>query len=145
MEYASSMEVESASLPGVRFTINRMSFGRRLDLIRQLKGLLGRLDFVLAAGAETPENQANAALLVGEVNRAYLQWGLRTVSGLEMDGEGVTAETLMDRAPEPLVEEVLLAIRHEAGLTKAETKNSKSPSISSEQTRPDGSATPAAA
>ena len=144
MQYESSVEVDSQKLPGVRFTVERMSFGRRLELIRQLKELLGRLDFVLAANAGGPEKQAEAALLVGEIDRIYLRWGLRKVDGLVMDGEEVTAESVIERAPEALIEEILQAIRREAGISPAEAKNSKSPFISSELNRPDGSATPAA-
>ena len=144
MQYESSVEVDSQKLPGVRFTVERMSFGRRLELIRQLKQLLGRLDFVLAASAEGPEKQAEAALLAGEIDRIYVRWGLRKVDGLVMDGEEVTAESVIERAPEALVEEILQAIRREAGISQAEAKNSKSPFISSEPNRPDGSATPAA-
>ena len=144
MEYESGVAVASVTAPGVRFVVERMSFGRRLELIRQLKGWLGRLEFV-TAGPKGPEREAEAALLAGEIDRIYLRWGLRSVSGIEIDGEPVTPESLVDKGPEELVEEVLRAIRHEAGLNEAERKNCESPSISCEETRPDGSATIAAA
>jgi len=120
-----------------------MSFGRRLELIRELKGWLGRLEFV-SAGAAGPEQQAEAALLAGEIDRIYLRWGLRRLMGLEIDGEEVTPESLLESGPEELVEEILQAIRREAGLSEAERKNFASPSISCEAGRPDGSATVAA-
>jgi hypothetical protein len=141
MRYESSVEIASESIPGVRFTVERMSFGRRLDLIRRLKGLTGRLAFLSAAPAADPERQAEAALLAGEINRLYLSWGLRKLTGLQIDGEEPSLEALLERGPEGLVQEILNAIRHEAGLSEAESKNSKSPFISSEQTKPDGSAT----
>lgn len=144
MQYESTVEVRSEKIPGVRFTVERMSFGRRLELIRQLKSWLGRLEFVKAGNGDGPEQQAEAALVAGEIDRIYLRWGLRGIAGLAIDGETVTPEGLVEKGPEELVREVLEAIRREAGLSEAERKNFKSPSISCEGTRPDGSATLAA-
>jgi hypothetical protein len=141
--YESLVEVVSERLPGVRFRVERMSFGRRLELVRQLKDLLARLEFLQAA-PQSPAQQAEATLVAGEVDRIYLRWGLRSVEGLEIDGQPATPEALLERGPEPLVDEALAAIRREAGLSEAERKNSRSPSISSSETRPDGSATIAA-
>ncbi len=143
MRYDSALELASQRITGVTFQIGRMSFGRRLELIRELKGWLGRLEFV-SAGAAGPEQQAEAALLAGEIDRIYLRWGLRRLMGLEIDGEEVTPESLLESGPEELVEEILQAIRREAGLSEAERKNFASPSISCEAGRPDGSATVAA-
>jgi len=138
--YASAVEVASAVAPGVRYMVERMSFGRRLELIRRLKEWLGRLEFVRAA-KEGAEREAEAALVAGEIDKIYLEWGLRELSGLEIDGEEITPQKLIEKGPEALVEEVLGAIRREAGLTEAERKNSESPSISSGAARPGGSAT----
>jgi hypothetical protein len=141
--YDSSVEIRSSSLPGVRFTIERMSFGRRLELIRRLKDWLGRLEFA-AAGPEGARREAEAALLAGEIDRIWMAWGLRGVAGLQIDGEEATPEVLLEKGPEALVHEILQAIRREAGLGEAERKNCGSPSISSGETRPGGSATVAA-
>ena len=54
MGYESGVEIVSEAAPGVRFVVERMSFGRRLELIRQLKGWLGKLEFI-TAGPEEPE------------------------------------------------------------------------------------------
>jgi len=56
LKYESAIEVASEKFPGIRFVVERMSFGRRLDLIRELKGWLGRLEFV-SAGAGGQEQQ----------------------------------------------------------------------------------------
>ena len=143
MGYESVVEVASETIAGVRFAVDRMSFGRRLELIRELKQWLGRLEFV-ASGPKGPEQEAEAALLAGEIDRIYLQWGLRGVKGLEIDGEEATAEKLIERGPEGLVAEILRAIRREAGLSEEERKNCESPSIFSGEARPDGSARTAA-
>ena len=102
MGYESGVEIASVGVPGVRFVVERMSFGRRLELIRQLKGWLGKLEFV-TAGPEGPEREAEAALLAGEIDCIYLRWGLRSVTGIEIDGEPVTQESLVDKGPEALV------------------------------------------
>jgi hypothetical protein len=141
--YQSVVEVASERAPGVRYRVERMSFGRRLELVRQLKDLLGRLEFLQAA-PQSPQQQAEAALLAGEIDRLYLRWGLRSVEGLEIDGQPATPDALLERGPETLVDEALAAVRREAGLSEAERKNSGSPSISSSGIRPDGSATTAA-
>lgn len=143
VRYESVAQVASTRVMGVSFRVERMSFGRRLELIRELKGLLGRLQFV-QAGPEGPEREAEAALVAGEIDRIYLRWGLRGIEGLEIDGAPVTPDSLVEKGPEELVEEVLAAIRREAHLGEDERKNSASPSISSGETRPDGSATSAA-
>ena len=144
--YESVVEAASARRPGVRFRVERMSFGRRLELVRQLRELLGRLECV-QAGPQGPAQEAEAALVAGEIDRIYLRWGLRGVEGLEIDGAPATPESLAERGPEELVEEALAAIKREAGLTEAERKNSASPSISCGEAPcgagPDGSATTA--
>ena len=144
MTYESTVTVESAQYPGVRFTVKRMSFGRRLELTRKVKERLGRLDF-LAAGEPGAADDTEAALLTGEIDREYGAWGLAAVDGLEIDGEPATPQTLMEKGPEPLVGEVLEAVYREAGLSEDERKNSESHSTSSKEIRPGGNATNAGA
>ena len=144
MTYESTVTVESAKYPGVRFTVRRMSFGRRLELTRTIKERLGRLEF-LAAGESGVSDETEAALLTGEIDREYGAWGLAAVDGLEIDGEPATPQSLIDKGPEPLVAEVLEAVYREAGLSEDERKNSESHSTSSKETRPGGNATNAGA
>ncbi len=144
MNYESTTEVESRSHPGVRLRVRRMSFGRRLELTRQVKDLVGRMEF-LRAGEGGPQDEAEAAVLGAEVDRAYLSWGLAAVEGLEIDGAEATPEALVDSGPEELVAEALEAVRAEAGLSEEERKNSESPSTLSTGAKPRGSATTVAA
>ena len=144
MNYESTVTLESAKCPGVRFTVRRMSFGRRLELTRKVKERLARLEF-LSAGESGGTDEAEAALLTGEIDREYGTWGLAGLEGLDIDGEEATPQTLMEKGPEPLVAEVLEAIYREAGLSEDERKNSESHSISDTATRPDGNATNAGA
>jgi hypothetical protein len=143
MTYESTRLVESQECGGVRFTVYRMSFGRRLELTRKVRELLGRLEFVRAGPAGNAED-AEAALLAGEIDREYARWGLASIEGLEIDGRAATPEDLIEKGPERLLAEVLAAIRREAGLEEEERKNSESHSTFCEADRPGGNATNAA-
>lgn len=144
MTYASTTQLESKECAGVRLTLRRMSFGRRLELTRKVRELLGRLEFV-RAGPGGSADDAEAAILAGEIDREYVRWGLASVEGLEIDGSPASPEDLIEKGPEKLLAEVLAAVRHEAGLDEDERKNSESHSTSCEEDRPGGNATNAAA
>src|ERR1039458_7235530 len=92
MTYESVKEVESKIAPGVRFRIARMSFARRVDLMRQVRELARRMEF-LEAGRE-PGETMDSTLIQVEVNRLYLMWGLIEVAGLEVDGAAATPASL---------------------------------------------------
>jgi hypothetical protein len=121
MTYESVRVVESQVAPGVAFTVARMSFARRLELMRRIRDLAGRVEF-LEAG-QKPCEQMDAGLLRAEIDRLYLVWGLRAISGLEVDGVDATPESLADSGPEELFREALTAVRTETGLNEAERKN----------------------
>ena len=44
MKHTSEVTREAASAPGVKFTIARMSFGRRLDLTRRIWDVARRME-----------------------------------------------------------------------------------------------------
>ena len=121
MNYESVSVVESRVANGVSYTVARMSFGRRTELMRRVWELASRMEF-LEAGQE-PGEKMDAALLQAEINRVYLTWGLRGVSGLELDGVEATPELLAEAGPEDLFQEALTAVRAETGLNGAERKN----------------------
>ncbi len=121
MVYESVRVVESAGEPGVTFRVARMSFGRRMELMRKVRELARRMEF--AEAGDGAGDKMDAALLRTEIDRLYLEWGLLEVSGLELDGVEATPELLVDKGPEELVREALAAVRAEAGLNEAERKN----------------------
>jgi hypothetical protein len=121
MTYESVKTVDSQAAAGVRYSIARMSFGRRVELMRRVRELAKRVEF-LEAG-EDAGGKMDAGLLRAEVDRLYLEWGLRGVSGLELDGAEATPESLIENGPEELFREALEAVRVETGLTEAERKN----------------------
>jgi len=121
MTYESVRKVESRVARGVTFTLAKISFGRRVELMRGVRELARRIEFLEAGQA--PGDKMDAALLQTEIDRLFLTWGLRAVSGLEMDGADATPELLAEAGPEDLFREALAAVRAETGLTEAERKN----------------------
>jgi hypothetical protein len=121
MTYQSVERVESKIAGGVTYSVLKMSFARRMDLMRRVRELARRGDF-LAAGQDAGERM-DAALLEVEIERLYVVWGLREVSGLEVDGVNATPELLAEAGPEDLFREALAAVRSATGLSDAERKN----------------------
>jgi hypothetical protein len=121
MTYESISIVESQVAPGVSYTVAKMAFGRRVELMRRIRELARRMEF-LEAG-DKPADKMDAALLEVEMNRLYVTWGLRAVSGLVLDGEEATPERLAESGPEDLFREALAAVQAAAGLSEAERKN----------------------
>ena len=121
VEYESVKSIASKSFPGVRFTVHKMSFGRRLELCHRIREIAPKLEF-LEAGSEFGE-KVEANLLGQEIENLYLRWGLATVEGIVIDGELPTAEVLIASGPEALSKEIVAAIQAECGLTEEERKN----------------------
>ena len=121
MSYESVVNVASGVRAGVSFRVARMSFGRRVELMRKVRELARRMEF-LEAGASEGERM-DAGLLRAEIDRMCLLWGLTGVSGLQVDGVEATPEALVERGPEELFREALAAVRRETGLTDDERKN----------------------
>ena len=119
--YQSSVWHRSATHPRVRFAVARMSFGRRLEIARDIRDIGQRLEYLEAGGslAEKAEGAAAAA----EIDRVYLQCGLAGLEGLEIDGAPATTQTLFEAGPEELTREILDAIKAEWGLSEPERKN----------------------
>jgi hypothetical protein len=57
------------------------------------------------------------------MDRLFLEWGLESVRGLEIDGEDATVASMIDRGPEELVHEALSIVKAECGLSETERKN----------------------
>ncbi|MGI8990141.1 MAG: hypothetical protein ACR2I2_11235 [Bryobacteraceae bacterium] len=122
MNYDSVVPVTSRVRDGVSFTISRMSFGRRVELMGRVRDLASRLEFFEAGSGNKDRIEAN--ILSAEIDGLYLRWGLREVSGLTIDGQPATPELLASSGPEDLFVEALNAVKSECGLSEAERKNS---------------------
>src|SRR5512135_33876 len=97
-EYESVVSIGSKTAPGVTFSIQRISFGRRMELSRQVRELSRRAEF-LAAGTAVQE-QIEANILAQEIDAMYFRWGFVSVEGLAIDGEAATGEQLLEKGPE---------------------------------------------
>src|SRR5438552_18165050 len=73
--YETATVVESNVVRGVKFTIAKISFGRRVELMRRVRELARRLEF-LEAGKE-PGEKMDAAILRAEMDRLYVAWGVQ--------------------------------------------------------------------
>ena len=113
--------VRSELRPDVEYDVARMSFGRRLELMKKIRDLAARIEFFEAGQAES--NRMEASLLAGEMDRVFLEWGLQGVSGLQVDGAPASVAALIENGPEDLVHEALGIIKAECGLNEAERKN----------------------
>jgi hypothetical protein len=121
MVWQSTVNTPSKAHPGVEFVIVRMSFGRRLELMKRVRDLAARAEFFEAGCDE--KNRMEASLLGAEMDRLYLEWGLAEVHGLELDGMPASPLALIERGPEDLFREALEAVRAECGLSEPERKN----------------------
>jgi hypothetical protein len=121
VSYESALTIESKVMPGVKFVVNRISFGRRMELSRRVREITQKIEF-LEAGSELDE-KIEAGILAQQVDAMYLRWALVGVDGLEIDGEPATAERLLDRGPDDLAREIVGAIKEQCGLSEAERKN----------------------
>jgi hypothetical protein len=119
--FESETVVHSATHPGVKFRIVRVSFARRLDLMRRVRELARRAEF-LSAGQD-PANRMDAALLQAEIELLYVAWGVKAVDGLTVNGIAASPELLAE-GPEEVFREALAAVRKELGLSEEERKNS---------------------
>jgi hypothetical protein len=119
--YESVITTESTAMPGVVFVINRISFGRRMELSRLVREIGKKAEF-LEAGTDLQE-RIEAGILAHEVDAMYLRWGLVSVEGLIIDGAPAAAEQLLDSGPEALTREIVAAIKAQCGLSEAERKN----------------------
>lgn len=113
--------IASEARPGVEFVIARMTFGRRIELMRAVRDLATRLEY-FEAGRDA-KNGMEASLLGAEIDCIYIRWGLEEIRGLELDGAPATAESLMESGPEELFLEALAAVKAECGLVENERKN----------------------
>jgi hypothetical protein len=121
VSYQSAITTDSSAMPGVVFVINRISFGRRMELSRLVREITRKAEF-LEAGTELQE-RIEAGILTYEVDAMYLRWGLVSLEGLMIDGAPATSEQLLDSGPETLTQEIVAAIKAQCGLSEAERKN----------------------
>ncbi|MGA3206183.1 MAG: hypothetical protein ABSF12_27135 [Bryobacteraceae bacterium] len=123
--WESRLWFDAAAVEGVRFEIVRVSFGRRIELARRIREIGRKMEYLEAGGSleNGARDKLEATVLGAEIDRAYLEWGLVSVEGLEIDGAAATPETVVERGPVELAVEILGRIKAECGMTEDERKN----------------------
>lgn len=121
MNWTSRKTVASRNHPGVEFEIALMTFGRRIELMRQVRDLAAKLEYF--ESGQDAKNSMESGLLGAEIDRLFVRWGIEEIRGLEIDGVPATVESFVDRGPEDLVFEALTAVKAECGLNENERKN----------------------
>ena len=120
VNYQSLMWHESAVVKGVQFATRRVSLAQRIELTHKARELSLKYEFTKAGGSS---DQVEASLADLLVRRLYLDWGLVALKGLTIDGRQATAETLIEKGPEALSDEIINKIRAELELSEEERKN----------------------
>lgn len=120
-EWSSGEWIDSRTLRGVAFRIARVSFLRRIELLKRLRGLFA--EFECRTASESDADRVEASRVGMEVQRAYLDWGLLELNGLRIDGAPATKESLLALGPEDLCDEIARAVKERSFLTEAERKN----------------------
>jgi hypothetical protein len=120
-KYESSVECCSETNPGLTFIILRPSFKRRSMLIGQVRELGRNLQF-LEAG-QGISDRLESYYIHAQIDEMYLRWGLVEVRGMEIDGETITIESLIEKGPERLSREIIDRIKDQCSLTEHERKN----------------------
>lgn len=119
--WRSADEYGSVAYPSVKYRVVRMSMGRRIELTRRVKDLMKRIEFLTAGSGA--EDKVDAAILAGEMDRLHWEFGLESISGLEINGEPVTPQVQFERGPEDLSREILTRIKANCQMSEAERKN----------------------
>jgi len=119
--HESSAWFDAETRAGVRFRVARISVVRRIELARRIREIGRKVEF-LEAGQD-PREKLEAAVLAAEIDRAYLEWGLAEIQGLEIDGELATPALLIEKGPLDLAKEMLAGIKRECGLSEDHRKN----------------------
>ena len=121
VSYESRARIESESMPGVAFTLAKISFARRLELARRVREVAQKIEF-LDAGTEL-KDKVESSILGAEIDRMYLDWGLVSMDGLLIDGEPASTANLVERGPETLTREIIDRVRAVCHLSEDERKN----------------------
>lgn len=121
MSHESVEVIPSKLSEGVTYTVRRMSFNRRLDLMKRVRAIAPKLECFEAGSSQ--QDRIHAQLLSAEIDQLYVEWGLAEVNGLEIDGSPATPRSLCDAGPEKLFLEALQGVKRACHLSEAETKN----------------------
>ena len=119
--YVSVVWHDSTACEGVRYAVRRISLAQRIELTRRVRELTLRNEYL--RGGTTPDQLEST---LGELlaRRLYVEWGLAEIEGLTIDGNAASSESLIEKGPEQLTQEIANSILSELTISEQETKNS---------------------
>jgi hypothetical protein len=141
-EYSSSHTLQSEVFPGVTFTLRKMSDSRRAELRLKtaksnatVRELVKESQKVMAQPEESRDLARIAEIhemieteVISVLNPTWLRWGLKSVSGMTIDGQEPNVELLLAEGPSDLVAEILVTIKRVSHMSEDELKNFVLPS-----------------
>jgi len=137
--YHTTRSIPLETFPGVEVVLRKMTEGRRLELRKAIGEPNRRIREILreqAAIEQQPEETRDMAkwlelqdsfdgTMIEQINPSWIRWGVKQISGLEVDGKSLGVEDLLDW-PSEMFGEVLSLVKSEAELNGTERKNSES-------------------
>jgi hypothetical protein len=137
---------EFVEFPGVKVLLRKMTEGRRFELRTKMAEPNLRLRDIARKQEEinkSPEadreiykwmelSDESDEIVLKEVNRIWIEWGVKQIEGLESDDKVLTIED-WQLWPSALTALVIEAVKEESELNGAERKNSESDSTSGKQ------------
>jgi hypothetical protein len=121
VEYITNFDHHSQNFPGVTCRIEKITFEKRLALLKEIRELARQYEFS-AAGVSVGDRY-EAAVIQHEINQRYWHYFVSAVSGLSIDGDEATAASVWSCGPDGLVQEVLEVIASQVFLSADEAKN----------------------
>lgn len=121
MEHSTYFDYASVNCPGVSCRIRKITFQRRLMLLREIRELARQYEFT--AAGETVQQKYESAVIQQEINKHYWQNFVIAVDGLTIDGAPATTESVWSDGPDGLVQEVLQVVTSHVFLSADEAKN----------------------
>jgi hypothetical protein len=121
VEHITYFNHHSQNFPDVTCRIERITFEKRLALLREIRELARQYEFTTAG--ESVGDRYEAAVIQHEINRRYWDCFVSAVSGLTIDGEEATPARVWSHGPDRLVHEVLEVVASETFLSGNEVKN----------------------
>lgn len=126
-------EPNDPAFAGVAFTIHQFTEGKRLKVrlgLAKVNSRIRELMLEKMAVDSQPEDQRTASytriiaemqeIVDDEINPVWVRNLLVSITGLTIKGKPATPDTLIDSGPRALFQEIVRAIRKEAGLTQQE-------------------------
>src|SRR5262245_43681276 len=105
MQQQAVVTYRSSVIEGVEVTMKRLTFQSRLELLKDLRPLLQKLEF-LSADPKT-SGGIERAILEKEVETELLKWGVVRIYNTNDGSEVMNTEKLLDTAPVELADELV--------------------------------------